>query len=171
MDTTSTPLIKPNHSVAHWLNAFFATMEVVAEQMADKKRMQEQTNSNVGDSYDHEAYKARRVLWKELQRIFTIEFTDLDEVQVSGATQNIKGELVLKGNSVKIFRGNLDIKPLVLYQPLAQLALNLLSFYMAAATQGVNPQAYVQSCLAQRGINKDNWHQHKDKLAITNPWE
>ena len=159
------------HSVGHWLNAFFATMEVVAEQMSDQSKMQEATNSKVGKSFDMDAYRERRRLWAETRRIFTAEVSDLDKVEMVGANPNNKGELVLIANVLRVFRHPFDPSPLTFHPPLAHTVLNFLSFYMAAATQGVNPQEYVRACLVEKGITKDNWHQHKDRLAITNPWE
>ncbi len=34
-----------------------------------------------------------------------------------------------------------------------------------------SPVEYTKQMLMKQGITKENFHQYKDKLAITNPWE
>ncbi len=159
-------------STEEWLDCFWVTVEVMAESLANRKKMERMTKTKlVGPLFNLEAYQERRKVWKRVrQKFLSFGLECCDDLSWEGAVQNPRGEWVVVG-PLKVYHTEDSQVPVIFIGDEAQLAMNFLSFLLASLTQGVKPEVYVRSVLHDQGITSyEEFEAHKDKFLITNPF-
>jgi len=167
-------------TTVQWLDAFFSTMETICGVLGDRAEFNRQfggaIEANEGTMFDKDAYRGRKIVWKKTREY--LESFDISEIEFEGAQNgpagvqfNAKGDIVVTDpKGLALFRENENAR-MVIPHPEAQCAANFLTFYIESYSKGVDPRQYVRSVLHNSGITRENFHEHSDKLAITNPWE
>lgn len=158
-------------STQQWIDAFFGSMEVVAETLADQQKVQQQFDGKLhGKQFDLESYRLRRDVWKRVKAKIVSLGLDIDTLEFQGAVQQGNDWIVTDPKGLAVYHEG-DNTPMRFTGDEAQCMMNFLAFYLASMNQGINPKAYVRGVLGQQGIDRDNFHLYRDKFAITNPWE
>lgn len=155
-----------------WVDAFFGSMEIVADLLADRQKIQAQFNTTIhGKTFDLEAYRERRDVWRRVKTKILSLGLDVESLEFEGATKNASGDwIVVDPKGLAVYHEG-DQTAMIFNGDEAQCMMNFLAFFLASAQQGIDPKSYVRGVLGEQGIDRTNFHLYRDKLAISNPWE
>lgn len=159
-------------STEEWLDCFWVTVEVMAESLADRKKMERMTKTKlVGPLFDLECLQHRRALWKRVRKKFIgFGLECCDDLSWEGARPLPSGDWVVTG-PLKVYHTEDSVIPVVFEDDEAQLAMNFISFLAASLTKGVKPEVYVRSVLREQGIDSyEAFEANRDKFLIENPF-
>lgn len=160
-----------------WLDAFWGTIEIMAETMADKKKTEAKFRQKVDSVlYDHESYLKRREIWKRVRRKFLgLGLECCDDLTFENADRDSAGNWITHGD-LRVYHTEESEIPVVFPGEEAQMAMNFISFFLTSLTQGTNPKQYVKSVLFKQGIRSHADFEalrakRGDELLISNPWD
>lgn len=154
-----------------WFDAFVASTEAAAEVMADKDKVEQMTAGKAQQaSFDIEAYRNRKAIWKRVRGKLMGFHACLADIEFDGCEMKENGDIYPTG-PVRFYKGLEPLAGLVFPSDEAVVICNFLTFYFDAYKKSIRPEVYIQSILMHQGITAENFDQYKDKLLIDNPWE
>lgn len=123
--------------------------------LANQRRIQQQM------TFDPEAFREGMQRW----RFIRADLTHLDW----DLTKPIEVE-ALPGGKFKLWQAGSDLHA---EWGEAHFAVASMFFKFVSDTQAAapDPVEYTKRMLSEQGITADNFHEHADKLAISNPWK
>lgn len=162
---------KPAFNADWWLDAFYIGMQAACEKNADKDFWRKRVGCDA-PGFDLEVYRDWEHAWKEVRaqfKLFGLE--DFDDAEIEGVNIDPKTlTLSVAAGKVCFYRPG-DKIPMTLKGVPARIAVNFLNFFTAGMRADQDPRAFVRQALSSQGVTAENFHQHADKLMITNPWE
>jgi hypothetical protein len=163
----------------NWLDAFEATVEAMAETLADKKKLEGMTKTKfLGSSFNVEAYRERKRLWRQVRKKFiSFGLECSEDLTFEGAMQKPVGvgggmEWVMVAADLKVYHTEESQIPVVFPGDEAQCAMNFIAFFLESLSKGVDPSQYVKSVLMAQGItSSEQFEANREKFHISNPWK
>lgn len=119
---------------------------------------QEQVLMEIG-TFNVEAYRDLMARWRSVREQILRQGWDL--------TQDVDFAVNDKTGFVDVSQGRGLKQPFMHAE--AQVALSFIQFVNANQDK-FDPLTYTKKILLRQGINADNFDEHADRLAITNPW-
>lgn len=188
-------LIQPSNfrAMSTWCDAFTLHLDAVAEARNDPRM-----RASMADALKRTASEAKRTASEQdvhalrnqqaIARQATIGSSPEEHREVKAIWKRVKAEMLGTGwdisEEIHIARDPADPRGCCVWQgpeespPKGCLKLPLslggmvrrFLLFIAENSQKLDPVAHTKQVLEAQGITEKNFHQHADRLAITNPW-
>lgn len=177
-------------NLSTWVDAYTATLEACADAsqhheirgaMTDALKEAQSQARVTGSEQDIQIAQAQQRINKTVMNVNHEQLRELINVWLTAAKQikptcwdlaaDVTYALEPNKEQVRFWQGESPTKDFIL-MPLApaNLAIRFLKF-VASNSPSFSPIEYTKQMLIKQGITKENFHLHKDKMAITNPWD